>query len=161
MSGSLVALTVFGVVGSLFCLCTGVALAVAGTSEYGKQFVSVLSQSTRAIAEGGDAPGAKELQAAGCPAASVMDMRELMGGLVNLLTDGGPLPEEDDYLSAQCVAPAGSTMKLPTCEALASIYAKAVPSQRDFVILVGRTGAEVECRKKFTGDGEFIKDVER
>lgn len=160
MSGCLVALIVCGVVGCLFCLCTGVSLAVAGTSESGQEFISAMRQSTRAMDEAGNAPGAKELQASGCPAASVMDMRA-MSGFIKLMTDGGSLPEEDDYLYAQCVAPMGSTMKLPTCEELAPIYAKAVPSQRDFVILVGRKAGKTECRKRFTGDGEFIKDVER
>ena len=52
-------------------------------------------------------------------------------------------------------------MELPTCEELAPVYAKAAPSERDFVIEVRRQGNKKPlCSKKYSGDGEFIADTE-
>lgn len=65
-----------------------------------------------------------------------------------------------DYLSVTCSAPVGSTVALPTCEALAQVYAKAVPSQRAFVVEATREGQQKpDCAKQFEGDGTFVKDM--
>ena len=63
-------------------------------------------------------------------------------------------------MSVTCSAPAGSTVELPDCEALAEVYAKAVPSERSFVVEAKRVGQQKAiCSKRYSGDGTFVKDM--
>ena len=118
MFGCLVALIVCGVVGGLMCICTGVGLAVFATSEDGQKFAEAVSRSQAEMENAGKRPGVKELVAAGCPAASVMDTSDHRI-FAELFLDAGPAEKADDYLWVQCWGARGYRGTLPTCEALA------------------------------------------
>lgn len=157
-SGCVIALMVIGALLALVCIGSGIAMFVAARSETGKKIFAAVGQGVALAEKGVNAPGAEELRQAGCPQALVMDMKEAMK-LAELFIDGG-LKDSDDlnYLMAACTGKYGDT--LPTCEALAPVYAKAVPSEREFVIEVKINGKQKpECRQRYAGDGTFIADM--
>ncbi len=151
---------VVGALVALVCVGSTIAVFVASRSEGGKKLISAIDQTVK-LAEGGvNAPGAAELREAGCPQALVMDMKAAMGIADSFLDAGFENDADLDYMSVTCSAPMGSTVELPTCEALAEVYAKAVPSERAFVIETKRAGQKKpECSKQFEGDGTFVKDM--
>lgn len=157
-SGCVIALMVIGALLALVCIGSGIAMFVAARSDTGKKIFAAVGQGVALAEKGVNAPGAEELRQAGCPQALVMDMKEAMK-LAELFIDGG-LKDTDDmnYLMAACTGKYGDT--LPTCEALAPVYAKAVPSEREFVIEVKINGKQKpECRQRYAGDGTFIADM--
>ena len=131
----------------------------ASRSDTGKKIFAAVGQGVALAEKGMNAPGAAELRAAGCPESMVMDMREAMGIAVAFIPDAGlEGDEETDYVLAACSGAPAS--ELPACDALAAVYAKAVPSARDFVIEVKHTGKQkAECRNRYSGDGTFIVDL--
>ena len=150
---------VVGALVGLVCLCSGIAVFVAARSESGKKLFSAIDQTVK-LAEGGiNAPGAAELREAGCPQALVMDMKAAMEIADSVLDSGFEDDADMDYVSVTCSAPAGSNVVLPTCEAIAEVYAKAVPSDRIFVVEAQNGGQKPDCSKQFEGDGTFIKDM--
>lgn len=161
MSGCLIALLIVGGLAGLVCIGSGVAVWMAARSETGKKLVSAIDQGVKLAQEGVNAPGAAELRAAGCPEALVMDMKAAMAIADTFIDAGFEDDEQLDYISVNCSAPAGSKDPLPTCDELAPVYAKAAPSERDFVVQVKRQGKQKpECSKQYSGDGEFLRDME-
>lgn len=161
MSGCVIALLVVGALAGLVCIGSGIAVWMAARSEAGKKLISAVDQGVK-LAEGGvNAPGAAELRAAGCPQALVMDMKAAMA-IADTFVDGGLENDAElDYLSVSCSAPAGSTVKLPSCDELAPVYAKAAPSERSFVIEVRRQGSQKpDCNKQYSGEGEYVRDMD-
>ena len=158
-SGCVTALIVVGVFLGLVCLISGIAVFVAARSDTGKKIFSAMDQGVKLAQQGINAPGTAELRAAGCPEALVMDMKEAMA-IAGTFIDGGLGDDSElDYLSVTCSAAAGSAVELPSCEALAAVYAKAVPSERSFVVEAKRGGNKALCSQQYSGDGTFIKDM--
>lgn len=145
---------------ALVCMGSGIAVFVAARSDTGKKIFSAIDQGVKLAEDGINAPGAAELREAGCPQAIVMDMKLAMG-IADSFLDAGLEDDADmDYLSVTCSSPAGSKVVLPTCEALAAVYAKAAPSARDFVVETKRAGQQKpDCAQRFEGDGTFIKEL--
>ena len=157
-SGCVIALMVIGALLALVCIGSGIAMFVAARSDTGKKIFAAVGQGVALAEKGVNAPGAEELRQAGCPQSLVMDMKEAMK-LAELFVDGGFKDDGDlDYVMAACTGKYGDT--LPTCEALAPVYAQAVPSERDFVIEVKISGKQKpECRQRYAGDGTFIAEM--
>jgi hypothetical protein len=149
-------LIVMGVLVGLVCLVSGIAVFVAARSDTGKKLFSAIDQGVKLAEQGVNAPGAEEVRAAGCPQAIVMDMREAMK-IAEAFLDGGLKDDPElDYTMVSC----SGAGELPSCEVVASAYAKAVPSERSFVVDVKRTGQQKpQCHQEFSGAGEFIKDM--
>jgi hypothetical protein len=161
MSGCVIALLVVGALAGLVCIGSGIAVWMAARSEAGQKIISAVDQGVKLAKDGMNAPGAAELRAAGCPEAMVMDMKAAMAIADSFIDGGLEKDKELDYLSVTCSAPAGSRRKLPTCDELAPVYAKAAPSERNFVVEVRREGDQKpQCNKAYSGDGEFLKDME-
>lgn len=160
MSGCVIALSIVGGLAGLVCIGSGVAMWMAARSDTGKKIFSAIDQGVKLAEQGVNAPGAAELRAAGCPEALVMDMKAAMAIADSFIDGGLENDAELDYISVNCSAPAGSTVTLPSCDDLAPVYAKAAPSERDFVVEVKRQGKQkAECSKQYSGDGEFIRDM--
>lgn len=158
-NGCLIALMVVGGLAGLVCLGSSIAVFVAARSDTGKKIFSAIDQGVKLAEAGVNAPGAEELRAAGCPEAMVMDMKDAMA-IAGAFFDGGLDDADLDYMSVNCQAPAGSKAELPSCEAIAEVYAKAVPSERAFVVQVKRASQQKpQCQQQFTGDGTFVKDM--
>lgn len=157
-SGCVIALMVMGALLALVCVGSSIAMFLAARSDTGKKIFAAVGQGVALAEKGVNAPGAEELRQAGCPQSLVMDMKEAMK-LAELFLDGGVKDTDDmDYLMAACSGKYGDT--LPTCEALAPVYAKAVPSTREFVIEVKINGKQKpECRQRYSGDGTFIAEM--
>jgi len=158
-SGCLTALIVVGILVGLVCLAGGVALFVAARSDTGKKFVSAIDQGVKMAEQGMNAPGAAEIRAAGCPQGLVLDMKQAMK-IADIFIDGGLKDDkgEMDFLMVSCAGPYGS--ELPDCDKVARVYAKAVPSDRPFVVDVKFQGSQKpQCQKKYAGDGKFIEEV--
>ena len=123
---------VVGALAALVCLGSAIAVFVAARSDTGKKIFSAIDQGVKLAEQGINAPGAAEVRAAGCPEAAVMDMKEAMK-IADAFLDGGISGDPElDYTLVSCNGPLGST--LPSCEDVAAAYAKAVPSERDFVV---------------------------
>lgn len=149
---------VIGALLALVCIAGSVAMFLAARSDTGKKIFAAVGQGVALAEKGVNAPGAQELREAGCPQSLVMDMNEAMK-LADLFIDGGLKDSEDlDYVMVACTGQYGDT--LPTCEELAPVYAKAVPSEREFVIEVKTNGQQKpQCRQRYAGDGSLIADL--
>ena len=159
-SGCITALLVVGVLAGLVCVGSGIAVFVAARSDTGKKIFSAIDQGVKLAEAGVNAPGAEEVRAAGCPQALVMDINEAMKIAGTFFDAGMGGDPELDYLMVTCSAPMDFTGQLPTCEAVAEVYAKAVPSERDFVVEAKWAGRQKpECSSRFSGDGTFIKKM--
>lgn len=159
-SGCVTALLVVGVLAGVVCLGSAIAVFVAARSDTGKKIFSAIDQGVKLAEQGVNAPGAAELRAAGCPQSTVMDMAEAMK-IAEAFIDGGFKDDPElDYTLVACSGPFGST--LPTCEEVAAVYAKAVPSERNFVVEAKLSSRQKpECSKQFKGDGTFVKDMKK
>lgn len=158
-SGCVTALMVVGALLSLGCGVSGIVAFVAARSETGQKIFSALNQGVNLAQKSINAPGVAELRAAGCPEALVMDMKEAMALAEGFIDGGlGDAPRLD-YMSVTCISAAGSTVELPTCEALAEVYAKAVRSERSFVVEVKRGGQQAVCSQQYSPDGTFIRET--
>jgi len=159
-SGCVTALLVVGVLAGLVCLGSAIAVFVAARSDTGKKIFSAIDQGVKLAEQGVNAPGAAEVRAAGCPQSTVMDMAEAMK-IAEAFIDGGFKDDPElDYTLVSCSGPIGST--LPSCEDVAAAYAKAVPSERNFMVEAKISSRQKpECSKQFKGNGEFIKDVKK
>jgi hypothetical protein len=160
-SGCVIALIVAGVLLGLMCLVGGVAAFIAARSETGQKIFSAVGQGVALAEKGINAPGAAELRAAGCQQALVMNMADAMK-LAEVFIDGG-LKTKDGEFDYDLIACTGDYRHdLPGCDELAPVYARAVSSERDFVIEVKTTGQKKPtCRKRYAGDGTFLRDVDK
>jgi hypothetical protein len=150
---------VLGGVLALLCLVSAIGLLVAARSDTGKKIFSVVGQGVAMAQKGLNAPGAAEIRAAGCPEGLVIDMADATK-LAEVFVDGGFKTKDDefDFSLVACSGQYGTT--LPTCDELAPVYAKAVKSDRDFVIEVKHTGQkQADCSRRYSGDGTFLKDA--
>jgi hypothetical protein len=147
---------VVGALAGLVCLGSAIAVFVAARSETGKKIFSAIDQGVKLAEQGVNAPGAAQVRAAGCPQSTVMDMKEAMK-IAEAFLDGGLSDDPElDYTLVSCSGPIGST--LPTCEAVATAYAKAVHSERSFAVEVKISGHQkADCYQQFSGDGTFVK----
>jgi len=149
---------VVGALAGLVCLGSAIAVFVAARSDTGKKIFSAIDQGVKLAEQGVNAPGAAEVRAAGCPQSTVMDMKEAMK-IADAFLDGGISDDPElDYTLVSCTGPVGST--LPSCEDVAAAYAKAVPSERDFVVEAKISGRQkAVCNQQFSGDGKFVREM--
>lgn len=145
-SGCLIAVIVAGALGALLCIAGAVLVGAAAQSPEGRRAVSMMSKGVSAAAKAMSAPGAKEVRAAGCPEAMVMDTNEL-AGFFGELFDGGVGPKRALSALVLCQGSFG----LPTCDDVAAAY-RAAPGVKagPFTVVVKRKGSqENECEHDY------------
>jgi hypothetical protein len=122
-----------------------------------RNMVHVLREGVGAAVAGQHAPGTDELRAAGCTTAMVLDVRAAMKRIAPTAdVESGPAAGLGDALVI-CAVTAETTL---TCEHVAEIYGRAVPSGAPFAVtLQGRGSKEPNCSGLFSRDGTRLRDI--
>ena len=160
-SGCLVALAVVG--GILLVGFIGVVVAVTYflRTKEGKMVVSVVGEGAKIVTEAQNAPGAREIRAAGCAQGTVMSLDRWAKLYAKIDADASTAPPA---LVAQvlvaCTAPLLRTP--PSCEDIARAYLAAVPAPTgNFLVQVTVPGdRHPRCSRIYAPDGTFVQDVE-
>ena len=79
MSGCAIALIIVGGIFVALVIASGIGLAVFLRSDTGRKVFDVVDKTGKAVTKGMNAPGTKEMRAAGCPQANVLDMGDVAG----------------------------------------------------------------------------------
>jgi|APLak6261679142_1056127.scaffolds.fasta_scaffold00079_41 hypothetical protein len=161
-SGCFIAVMIVGGLAGLLCLGTAIAMFIAARSDTGKKVFEAFDQGVKLAEKGINAPGAAEVRALGCPQAVVMDMKDAMR-IAELFIDAGLKDDAElSMMMVSCSAPYGDDKALPSCEEIATTYARAVKSEREFQVEVKRGGKQKpECRADFAPDGTFLRDARK
>jgi hypothetical protein len=153
-------LIVIGALVVLGCIAMAVGVAVFLRSDPGKKFAGVIGEGYKMSAEAQNAPGAREIERAGCSQGMVFDMEKSYALAESFLGDGSAeKPKFDFHKMVLCqVNGFGSP---PTCDDVKGAYLAAVPEPSEpFLVQVkAMTDMRPRCMSLYSPEGTFLKDL--
>ena len=154
MSGCAIALIIVGGIFVVLVIAAGIGLAVFLRSDTGRKVFDVVDKTGKAVSKGINAPGTKEVRAAGCPQAIVLDMADMAGIVDDFIDAGAGRTGIPDELMVLCQGNFGD--KLPSCDEVAKAYVGAVGmADKPFTVSVRRQGNNhALCEVKYSMSGE-------
>jgi hypothetical protein len=149
-NGCLIALAVAAGLGLIACLIGGAVLWRASQDPDIKRAMNAAGKGIKLVSKGASAPGAAEVKALGCQQAFVLDSSEMFD-LLDAFIDGGSADDRGDYAGVMIFCQARSAG--PSCEQIATTYAKAAAPTEDFMVTVTSGSGEKGCEGKFASTG--------
>ncbi len=153
MSGCAIALIIVGALAVLGVVVMAVGVLVFMRSDTGQ----ALTSTATSIAGGQSAQGTRELRAAGCHDAWVMDFKAMSDLVDRLAPDAGPPVSAEVGVVVVCSDPPAAM----TCEQAVAVYAKASPAHVSVINLsISDTGKPQErCAGTWDRAGRRLPDA--
>ena len=157
-NGCVVALIVVGALVACGFIASAVAVAIYFRTDDGKKVAGVIGAGVRLSTEAQNAPGAREIQKAGCSQGLVFDM-EKMGELTRMVVGDGSA--EKSGIGTMVLCQVNVLVSPPTCEDVKHAYLAAVPApSAPFLVQVQRMAeAKPRCATLYNARGEPLKDL--
>jgi hypothetical protein len=159
-NGCVIALIVVGALVVLGCIAMAIGVAIFFQSGPGKKVAGVIGEGIKMSAEAQNAPGAREIQKAGCTQGMVFDLERSYALAESLLADGSTeKPKFDFHTMVLCQVNGFGAP--PTCDDVKQAYLAAVPEPAEpFLVQVkAMTDTRPRCMNLYAPGGTFLKDM--
>jgi hypothetical protein len=153
-NGCLIALAVAAGIALVACLIGGAALWKVSQNPEIKRAMNAAGKGIKLVTKGASAPGAAEVKALGCQQAFVLDATEMFD-LLDEFVDGGSAEDRTEFAGMMIFCQTRSTG--PSCEQIATTYAKAAAPAEPFMVTVSKASGAKGCEAKFTPSGAPIE----
>jgi hypothetical protein len=159
-SGCVIALIVVGALVVLGCIAMAVGVAIFLHSDSGKKVAGIIGEGYKMSTEAQNAPGAREIEKAGCSQGMIFDLEKSYALAEPFLGDGSAdKPKFDFHTMVLCqVNGFGSP---PTCDDVKRAYLAAVPEPSEPFLVQVKTMTETRprCMNLYDHSGTFLKDL--
>jgi hypothetical protein len=160
-SGCVIALIVVGALFILGFIAVAVAIGMYFRTDGGKKVAGVIGEGLRVSTEAQNAPGAREIEKAGCSQGMVFDMEKMGEFARSIAGDDGSAEGTKSDVNTMVMCQVTMIGSPPTCDDVKRAYLGAVPSPPGpFLVQVTRmTETKPRCTTMYTAKGEPLKDL--
>jgi hypothetical protein len=159
-TGCVIALIAVGALVVLGFIALAVGIGVFFRTDGGKKMAGVIGEGIRVSTEAQNAPGAREIEKAGCSQGMVFDM-EKMGEFARSIAGDASAEQAEPDIDTMVLCQVNMVGSPPTCDDVKRAYLAAVPSPSGpFLVQVARmTETKPRCMAMYSAKGEFLKDL--
>jgi hypothetical protein len=158
-NGCVIALIVVGALFVLGWVAVAVGIGIYFRSDGGKKVAGVIGEGIRMSTEAQNAPGAREIEKAGCSQGMVFDMEKL-GEFARAIAGDASAEAAKSDIHTMVLCQVNMIGSSPTCDDVKRAYLGAVPSPPGpFLVQVKKmTEPDPRCMTTYSAKGEPLKD---